>query len=46
VKPEELDSVVSAALGSGARTLRKPRLWDGRAAERAVQALRVRALGR
>jgi len=45
VKPEELDTLVKAALAGGTRTARKPRLWDGRAAERAVQALRVRALG-
>jgi UDP-N-acetylglucosamine 2-epimerase (non-hydrolysing) len=45
VKPEGLAAQVIAGLKNKVRAPHPPKRWDGRAAERAVQSLRVRALG-
>jgi UDP-N-acetylglucosamine 2-epimerase (non-hydrolysing) len=43
IKPQELVSGVQQALGAGRRIGKRPELWDGRTAQRAVQRLRHRA---
>ncbi len=43
VKPEELVARLNGSLGAGTRSGRRPALWDGRAAMRAVQRLRERS---
>lgn len=43
VKPDELLARLNERMGAAARPGRRPALWDGRAAERAVQRLRERA---
>jgi UDP-N-acetylglucosamine 2-epimerase (non-hydrolysing) len=45
VKPEDLLAQVQAVNAGLSRAMRRPALWDGHAADRAVQALRKRALG-
>jgi len=45
VKPEDLESRVSAGLAIRGRSGQRPELWDGKSAERAVQRLKERALG-
>ncbi len=46
VKPGDLLAQLQAARTETARATRRPALWDGHAANRAVLALRKRALGR
>jgi UDP-N-acetylglucosamine 2-epimerase (non-hydrolysing) len=44
VKPDDLVARLNGSFGAAARAGRKPALWDGRAAERAVKRLRERSL--